>query len=336
MRRLLRTLTVLGAFFVVVPVSAASQEEEVGERASCPGPETIATPEAGEAAPFTWPAPLPREPTPILAEALRFVDWSEVRARLVTDLYRRSRDDLAADLGDALLMGPELLLDETFTWLGGLSGRPSLRTSEEEEARSVTSRILEIQFEQRHQRIFAVFMKQWAASERGYLGQFQESRANTFGFQNRTEDADLDELVLDQRKVFWNSLRRTYLARYKVHSEEQIHNEAWYFDRWRGIDFAVLPPFIGAYLYYRGLDKRISLGETALRINFEPVSELRDRNRDCPVAAALEWTVKGFPVGIIVSAGLYDGRYELDFAGIGTSIGAARGAVQGEHGAQRR
>jgi hypothetical protein len=92
---------------------------------------------------------------------------------------------------------------------------------------------------------------------------------------------------------------------------------------------------MAAYLYYRGIDKRIPMGEMALRIGVEPFSELLHRKHDRLAAAALEWTVKGFPVGVIVSAGLYGGRYELDFAGIGTSIGAARGAVQGEYEAGR-
>jgi hypothetical protein len=259
------------------------------------------------------------------------VGWREFRARLVSELYRQAGLNPAADLGNTLLGGPELLLDETFLRISALSHPRSPRTSEEEEERSITACILRIEFNQRDQPIGAVFLEQWAASEEKYLATFEDSRANTFGFENRTEDADLAQLALDQRKVLWNAVRRTYLARYKASPEEQIHNEAWYFDRWSGIDFALLPPFIGAYLYFRGLDKRIPVGEMALQIAFEPLSQLRNLKRDRPAAAALEWSVKGVPVGVIVSSGIYSGRYELDFVGIGTSIGSARGAVQGEY-----
>jgi hypothetical protein len=37
--------------------------------------------------------------------------------------------------------------------------------------------------------------------------------------------------------------------------------------------------------------------------------------------------MKDCPLGVIVSAGLHDGRYGMDFVGIGTSLGAARRAL---------
>ena len=41
----------------------------------------------------------------------------------------------------------------------------------------------------------------------------------------------------------------------------------------------------------------------------------------------LEGAHKDFPVGLIVSAGMYDGSAEIDFIGIGTSAGMARKAL---------
>jgi hypothetical protein len=46
----------------------------------------------------------------------------------------------------------------------------------------------------------------------------------------------------------------------------------------------------------------------------------------------LEWGLKGWPIGLIVSAGLYDGNLEVDFVGIGTSVGMARKALHGQLG----
>jgi hypothetical protein len=265
-----------------------------------------------------------------------FPEWSDFRAGLVTDLHRRCGSDPLADVGDALLKGPEMLIDGVFSCMGSISGRSPVHTWEDEQSRCVTARMLDIQAGPRNQRIFTIFVQQWAEREQKYLGSFEESRADTYGFQNRTEGADLGELANDQRKVFLDVLRRTYLGRYKMQSDEQIREEAWYFGRWSGMDFAVLPPLIGAYLYYRGINQKISLGDMGLRVYFEPVSEFIHRKHDRTVATALEWTVKGFPVGIIATAGLHDGRYGMEFVGIGTSFGAVRASLQIQYEDMRR
>ena len=181
-----------------------------------------------------------------------------------------------------------------------------------------------------------MFLRQLNEREQKYFGAFEESRANSFGFEDRSEGVDLSELGRDQRNVLLDALRRTYLARYKMKSDENIPEEAWALGRWSGLDFAVLPPLIGGLIYYRGLNKRFSMGDMALRVAFEPLSDLMRRGHDRSVAAALEWTFKGFPVGIIVSAGRHDGRYEMDFVGIGTSIGAVRRAVENQSQDVRR
>jgi hypothetical protein len=283
--------------------------------------------------PFAWPVPLTLclEPESFPPAALRVFEGPNFRATLVTDVYRHCSRDPAGDVGDALLEGPMMLFDGFFTCTSRLSGRSAVRTWEDEEDRSVTARLLDIKSGERKERLFTVFMQLWTERENKYLGAFDESRADTAGFRNRTEGADLGELEADQRKIIWDVLRRTYLAQYKMGSEEQVREEAWYFGRWTGMDFAVLPPFIVAYLYYRGLDKKIRMGEMGLRVFFEPVSEFVHWNHDRSVATALEWTVKGFPVGVIISAGHYDGRYGLDFVGIGTSIAAAREGVNLQH-----
>jgi len=301
-----------------------------------------------EAPPFAWPAPLALRggaefglPKTLATSETRdsrtqLLEEQSFRAQLVTDLYRRCGHDPLADAGDALLRGPEMLFDELSGCLGS-SGRSPVRTSQDEESRSVTGRMLDVQLARRDQRIFTLFLEQWTEREQRYLGAFEdESRANTYGFQNRSEGVDLDELANDQRKIVWDALRRTYLARYKMQSQHEIPEEAWFFGSWSGVDIAVLPPLLAGYLYYRGLNKRISMGETALRISFEPLSDIVRRKHDRSVAAALEWTIKGFPVGVILSAGLHDGAYGMDFVGIGTSIGAARSLVELQYADGRR
>src|SRR5688572_13600807 len=357
MKRLERHFFRLFERFLGTPASAATSNQEK-LAAGVPGPPLERLPRstrdrmlhAGramdafgilepEVAPFVWPPVLggPPRPEGPLPNATVLLEWQDFRAGLVTDLYCRTGPDLPADVGDALLRGPEIIFDGISNAMGGLWGRSPVRTWEEEENRSVTGRMLDVQFAMRDQRISSIFLQQWMERERKYLGAFEdESRANTPAFQDRTEGADTDELKSDQRKIVLDALRRTYFARYRMQSEEPIPEEAWECRNWNGFDVAVLPPLIGGLLYYRGINKRISMGQTALRISIEPASEFIHRKHDRSVMAALEWTVKGFPVGVIVSAGLHDGRYGMDFVGIGTSIGAVRRAVENQDDAGRR
>jgi len=300
--------------------------------AAGPGVDALG-PSTGEAARYVWrlPAAAREMPEALLPQSLGMLHWPEFRAQLVTDLYRRCASDPVADVGDVFLQGPVMLFDGMFGLVGGLSARSAVRTWEEDEERGVAVSMLDIQRGPRTERIYTVFMREWAEREEKYLGAFSESRANTFGFQDRTEGADLHKLADDQRKVVWDVLRRTYMAQYIGESEAQVREGAWHFGRWSGVDFAVLPPFMAAYVYYRGFDKKFSMGDLALRIGIEPVTEFVHRKRDRSSATALELTVKGFPVGMIASAGLYGGRYGMDFVGIGTSISAVRATLELQH-----
>lgn len=346
-KRLQRRLSLMVQQFLGAPASAATAGQEklvagvagpMSDKLPAPEREKITTPEPG-AALFVWPLPLesPMRTEHLLPRAMEFPEWHDLRAQLVTDLYQRCGRDLPADIGDALLRWPEMVFDEISMAVGSPSGRPPVRSWDDEANRSVTGRMLDIQFALRDQRIFSVFMQQWIERERRYLGAFEdESRAATYAFQDRTEGADIDEVANDQRKIVLDALQRTYLARYKMHSDEPLPAEAWECRQWNGFDFVALPVLISGLLYYRGINKRISIGKTALRFSFEPGSEFLHRRRDRAVMGALEWTVKGFPLGIIVSAGLHEGRYEMDFVGIGTSIGAARRAVENQYDDGRR
>jgi hypothetical protein len=285
-----------------------------------------------EPAPFIWP-PLPEPPRPVFAPivdlpgSLGLCNDLAFRSELVAEWYRRGAPDPLADVGDVLLKGPELLLDSIFTCASGMGSRPAVRAWDDDGG-SITAQMLDVNIGPRQERIGREFLIQLGAREQRYFSGFSDSSVNTFGFQNGTESADLHQLALDQRKVFWDALRRTYLARYKVNAEEKLKEDAWYLDRWSGWDFAVLPPLMGAYVYYRGIDKKFTVLGTRLTVSVEPVSEWARRNHDLNSAASLEWSMKGWPVGVIVSTGLHDGRYGLDFVGIGTSIGAVRQALE--------
>jgi hypothetical protein len=291
-----------------------------------------------EPAAFIWPEPLPAiAPRAIdIPASLSFMEETAFRAELVSEFYRRGASDPVADVGDAILKGPELLLDGIFRCTSGGGSRTAIRGWDDEDRRSIMAQILDVQVGARQERIWSEFMTQLTQREAKYLANFGESRANTAGFEDRTADADTYELLLDQRKVLWDALRRTYLARYKVQAEEKIKDDAWYIDRWSGLDFAILPPLMGAYVYYRGLEKRFTIAGTRLSVSIEPLSEWVVKKHDLAAAAAFEWKMKEWPLGVIVSVGLYEGRYGLDFVGIGTSIGAVRRAIVMQQGEGER
>jgi hypothetical protein len=291
-----------------------------------------------EPAAFIWPEPLPANPPRAidLPLSLSMMEETAFRAELVADVYRRCAPDPVADVGDAILKGPELVLDGIFRCTSGMGNRVATRNWDDDDRRSIMAQILDVQVGARKERIWSEFMTQLTQRELKYLANFGESRANTAGFEDRTQDADHYELLLDQRKVLWDALRRTYLARYKVQAEEKIKDDAWYIDRWSGLDFALLPPLMAGYIYYRGLEKRFTIVGTKLSVSIEPLSEWVFKKHDLAAAAAFEWKMKDWPLGVIVSVGLYEGRYGLDFVGIGTSIGAVRRAIVMQQGEGER
>jgi hypothetical protein len=291
-----------------------------------------------EVPPFVWPEPLPPPGSRGLdvPPSISLLEESLFRADLVGDLYRRSASDPVADVGDAMLRLPEMLLDGIFTCASGMGTRSDIRQWDDDNQRSVTAQILDVHIGPRKERIWAEFMRQFTDREVKYLSNFGDSRADTWGFEDRTQDANHYELMLDQRKVLWDALRRTYVSRYKVQADERIREDAWYLDRWSGADYLILPPLLGGYIFYRGLEKRFSISGTKLLLAIEPVSEwYRPGKHDRAAAIALEWTMKDCPLGVIVSAGLHDGRYAMDFIGIGTSLGAVKRALVMQQGERR-
>ena len=290
---------------------------------------------APEPPPFLWPEPL-APPRPLFSpvfdvpRSLGLVDEVAFRSELVSEWYRRGAPDPLADVGDVLLKGPELFIDSIFMCTQGMGSRRSLRNWDDDDGRSITAQMLDVGIGPRQERIGREFLLQLGEREGKYFANFEDSRANTFAFENGTAEADMKDLLLDQRKVFWDALRRTYLARYKISAEEKIKDDAWYLDRWTSWDYAVLPPLLAGYVFYRGLDKKFSVFGTRLTVSIEPLSEWVRGKHDLYAAASMEWSMKGWPVGVILSAGLHDGKYGLDFIGIGTSIGAVRQALEEE------
>ena len=246
--------------------------------------------------------------------------------------YRYGAADPLADFGDGLLRIPEALLDSMVRCVVGLFPRRDTWSQLQESSSGVTERIFEFQMRPREGRIFSEFAANWADREQRYFSRFADSGFDTVGVEDGTEAVDTRALLRDQGKVLWDAARKTYLSKYRFRGEERIRDDAFYFNEWRGIDFAVLPPLVAGYVWYRGLEKRVSLGGTWMRLSVEPVSRWVSGREDMIAGVSMEWGIKGFPVGLIVSAGKYDGRAELDFIGIGTSVGMVRKALEFQRG----
>jgi hypothetical protein len=282
---------------------------------------------------FSWPSPLK-------AAALREIDLpraeSGFHAPLLTPefvraCYRQAERDLFLEAGDAVLHAPEILVDGLLSLAGDLFPRQGSYDWTVGEDAGIASRILDFHVEERQGHIFSDFLARWLEREQRYFSRFEDSHLFSIGFEDGTEEVDMSDLLDDQRKILWDVLRKTYLSKYKLKAEERIRDDAFYFNEWRGMDFVVLPPLMAGYVYYRGLDKKFSVGGTWLRAAFEPARKW-GQQEDLVAGFSLEWGLKGWPIGLIVSAGLYDGNLEVDFVGIGTSVGMARKALHGQLG----
>jgi len=243
---------------------------------------------------------------------------------LVELFLRSGAADPLADVGDLFLRGPEALLDGTLRLACGLFPRSDTYSVQGESSGGVASRIFDFQAGSREGRIFSEFGSAWIEREQRYFSRFGDSAYDTMGLENGTEQVDARGLLRDQGKVLWDAARKTYLSKYKFRGAERVQNDAFYINEWRGADFAVLPPLVVGYLWWRGLEKRISMGDTWVRISVEPLSKWVTGKADMVAGVSVEWGIKGLPVGLILSAGKYGGRSELDFVGIGTTVGMVR------------
>lgn len=313
-----------GAICLADPELEEAQDSEPIAKQDLPA--SIAAPELPPVLLVTWQE-VPELPAARLRVERVLLEMS-LTSEMVELFYRSGGADPAGDIGDALLWGPEALLDASLRCVLGLFPRPETYCLRGGSSGGITERILDIQIGPRERRIVADFAINWFDREQHFLSRFVDSSGfDPLGVENGTEDMDGRTLLREQGKVLWDAARKTYLSKYKFRGEERVRDDAFFIGDWRGVDFAVLPPLLSGYLWWRGLEKKVSMGETWLRVSVEPLSRWVTGSRDLAAGVSLEWGIKGFPVGLIVSAGRYDGKAELDFVGIGTSIGMVRNAL---------
>jgi hypothetical protein len=279
--------------------------------------------------PFTWDRPAADPPARAAAAPLKAHEFDAlcVTPEFVSAWMAAARPDPFGDAADAVLGLPELLFNSLVSFASSCVPRSGSSVWEQGQSEPVTGRIFDLEIQPRRGSIFADYMTQWVEREQRFFARFDDSYLNTHAFEDGEGEVDQGDLVAEQRKILWDALRRTYLAQYKFKPEERIRDEAFYFTEWRGIDFAVLPPLIAGYLYYRGIDKKFSISGTWLRVSLEPLERWMGGDEDLPAGLSVEWGIKGFPLGIIATAGMYDGSVEFDFVGVGTSAGLVRKAL---------
>lgn len=310
------------------PLPAIAEAASVAENAPAVillDPETL---------PFVWVdpplAPAPRAPgTPVVTGE---IDLPEIKIELPQMWTRRREFDILFTWGDALLSVPEAVLD------GAVKGAKAMTPETEStewrtgDSEGITLRLLDFQPAPRIGGVFSEFLGCWVEREQRFFTRFGESPVDTYGIENGTEEVDAERLFMEQRKVVWDALRKTAFSKYKVKAEERFREEALSFREWRGLDFVLLPPLMAAYVCSRGVDRNVSMGSTEACFTIEPVWRMSRGGEECAAALGMEWKIKDFPVGLIVTAGRYGSGWELDFVGIGTSIGMAQRALDVSRG----
>lgn len=223
---------------------------------------------------------------------------------------------VAEDVGDLLLLPADVIFDLTLTGLHSLG---------KVEANTVTAAVTNIDVHSEI-RLFSEFMTHFYERESKFLGSINDTYLSNPQLEDGNTTINMNDFMVEQRKVMWDVLKKTYFAKYRFQAEERIHDDAFYLNRWQGVDYVALPPFIAGYLYYRGLDKTATIDEFRVRMLFEPGSRLLTGN----VIGAIMVDVrpKNSPIGVVSSMGLYHGHVEFEFIGIGTTIESVKKAIK--------
>lgn len=256
------------------------------------------------------PIPFPRSCTAENIELLR----KSVEAK---------RPHLADEIGDAIFLVPEVMFDGLVLGIRAINSEPS-----DPQRQTITSKVLSVDISSSSGHLFPEFMTFFEEREIKFFSNFQTSYLYTPDVERGVADVNFNNFMVEQRKVLIDVMKKTYFSKYKFRAEEHIHDTAFYVSEWQGIDFVTLPPIIGAYLYYRGLDKNFTIADTYAHVVIEPIQRFVNHG-DVVGALAIEWKPsKGWPVGVIASMGMYNHSPEFEFIGIGTTIGAVQQAVE--------
>lgn len=226
------------------------------------------------------------------------------------------------DVANAVFSTPEKALDGVADGLGTLAPQESGLWSDGEE-RTILDRFFQgIGYTESDGRPFSRLLENLYQYELRFFGRFQESYLYGFSVEDGDEAVSAGDFIAEQEKVLWSAVGKTYLERFRK-PQERAQEQAFHFDRWQGLDFVVAPTVIAVTAYFRGFERRMSIGGTRLAVTLEPIRTIlshwgRADLEEFPVAIGVEWGPKDWLVKWIVTLGFYGGDAEVDFFGIGT------------------
>ncbi len=239
---------------------------------------------------------------------------------------------LALDIVLGLPCGVMTLINDGWR---GLVDPGGCRSVLDDRNRSALAKILDATDYEAEERPGRAVLQLWGEREVRYFSKIADSDAIPIGYILGLEDLDADVVKDGQRKLLFDVAKKVYFSRGFGQIDDRIRHDGFNVSSWRAMDFVAAPPVLAAYLYLRGWEKPVNFGPVRAVFHLEPVQKILDRrssdSEDLVTAAGLEIGVRGLPVKFLVSAGLHDGDMEIDFIGIGTSLGKAKQAVRTEH-----
>lgn len=228
-----------------------------------------------------------------------------------TELPTSLSDDLIYKIGDAILLPPELVLDESISLFNTVFGTPSTNNA--------TSRIFNFSPQPPREHLFLTMFENAIIKEQRYFSNFDDTH---FYIQDSKYESALDneKMIDDHKRLLYDVFKDTYLLKYKLKVDNRVKDEAFNLIEWHDSDYVILPPLIAGYLYYRGLDKDFTIEDTYFKISLESFHKW-SREENVVIGAGIEWAPhKSSPIKFIVAVGLEDGDVELQFIGIGTNL----------------
>jgi hypothetical protein len=217
--------------------------------------------------------------------------------------FEVQNDNIVIGIGDIILSTPGIILS-------GIAGTVDIILDI-----GNSNYAIEIIDPQPYNHLFLRLLTNLATEEQSFILRYNRSLDHQYIY-------DKEDIYYEQRKVLWDAVKNTYISKYKSNLDNTIHNTTFYIDKWKNIDFVVMPPLLIGYVYYRGIDKKITIDNAELRVSIEPINKLLDG--DLSAAAGIELSVIKLPIKLLLLVGLDDNNLELEFIGIGTDIFTAK------------
>ena len=237
---------------------------------------------------------------------------------------------------DEIVSAPNFLLDATASVLAPIPDRHEHFSIRAWEEGPILSRVFAQSLKEPGERPFGDMVSQFVLREQKYFAKFQDSYLSTVGVEDGQEDINVEGLMADQHKVMFDAMRKFYFGRLGSKMDDRLRDESLDVGNWEAIDFVVAPTILAGFLYVRGWEKRFTAAGLTWSFQLESIRRILERrtgsHNDLVSAASLEIGFGDFPVKAIVSAGIQDGDFLMDFIGIGTSLGKAKQVVAHELG----